>query len=137
MKIQSTIFFLLLLVGCTKKEVENPAKYAGSYIGTIEVYRNGVLLQTIPSHTIIIHPATWGDYAISNNVITRSTAPIEQNVLRFDRALVGSGAVNIYEFGTGTFSNNTLTIEFYQEEETPATHTVTRSDKYYGVLTRY
>jgi len=127
---------MLMLWGCTKKEDENPAKYAGTYSGNVEVYLNGTLTNTILNHSLIIHPATVGDYAISNNLITRSTAPIINNTLSFARARVGTGQIDIYEYGTGQFSGNTLTLELYQDEEDPASHTVIRSHKYTGVLTK-
>lgn len=130
------VFGFVVFAGCTKNKEDNPALYAGTYTGDIEVYRNGVFSHTLSDHSIIIHPATWGDYAISNNVINRSTAPIANNILRFDRAMVGTGAVNIYEYGQAVFGNNTLTIEFYQEEENASTQTITRTDKFTGILSR-
>src|SRR4051812_12642682 len=108
---------LLVLWSCNKKEEENPAKYAGTYSGNVDVYLNGTLTNTIINHSLIIHPATVGDYAISNNLITRSVAPIVNNTLSFARARVGTGLVDVYEYGTGQFSGNTLTLELYQDEE--------------------
>ena len=136
MKWMLVVLGLIVGTGCTKDKEENPALYAGTYTGDIQVYRDGVFSHTLSTHSMIIHPATWGDYAITNNVINRSTAPISNNTLHMDRAMVGTGSVNIYEYGTGVFGNNTLTIEFYHEEENPSTHSIIRTDKFTGVLSR-
>jgi hypothetical protein len=128
---------LVFLFSCRKDDTVDANKFAGTYHGDVQVYVNGNLDHTILNHTLIVHPATVGDFAISNNVITLSTAPIRGNALVFDRTRVGAGpSVNIYEYGTGTFVGDTLRLELYQDRLDAVSNAVLRSDKYLGKLVR-
>jgi hypothetical protein len=128
---------LCLLVGCSKKDEVNPARYAGRYQGDIEVNVNGTYERTIPAHTLTIHPATVGDFVISDNVIILSSGPVSDDLLILPRTRVASGtSLNVYEYGTGSFRADTLQIEFHQDEEIPSSNTVRQATVYTGKLVR-
>src|SRR5690242_12542452 len=126
-RLMMLIGMMAMIVACNKNDEENPARYAGRFQGDIDITVDGKNSGTIAAHTITIHPATVGDYSISDNVIILSSGTIKKDVLTLERTRVATGAsLNVYEYGTGIFRGDTLQIEFHHDEEKPAGNTSVR-----------
>jgi hypothetical protein len=135
---RAAVLGLCLILFACKKDVNQGKQYAGSYEGDIVVTTNGDYDHTISHHHLGIEPSSTKDqFILYNNVINLATATISGHTLTLPRTLIGSGStMNMYEYGTGEFSGDTLRIEFHQDRETPANNTAYLSEVFTGTLIR-
>lgn len=116
----NTIFFLLMLISFTiacSKSSDPEIDRSGNYEGKIETYRDGKLFSTNNNgYFSLLSTSTKGQFNILNNVIITSKANISGNTLTIPRTVsVSSQTASLVEYGSGTFSGNTLTFEFNSE----------------------
>lgn len=114
MKKAVAAFLMLVCISCSK---ENAPEFSGYYKGNLEVYVNNAKQTVLPGYNLQINPSIdKNKITISNNVLFSATASLSGNHLAIAKATVGSGPdLQIVEYGTGSFANRQLTIEFVQE----------------------
>lgn len=107
------MLFGMFLSSCKKSGASN-MDYSGSYKGNINLYINGTLFTTLNSHTIVLtSTSTSGQVTLNNNVIQSTSASISGDTLTIPNTVVSSITnFKTIEYGNGTFSGNTLAIEF-------------------------
>jgi hypothetical protein len=139
LSIKLSILTLTLFVSACSKTSDDikVADLSGSYKGNINTYMNGTLSQTLNNHTIVLVPTTVvGQVTITNNVIISTSGKISGNTLTIPKSIVASNqSFSVSEYGTGTFSGNKLTIEFYQDQVSP-NGSISTVGKWTGVLTK-
>jgi hypothetical protein len=133
---------LLLLSACKKDAAEEAKKlvdHAGSYKGTVVMYVNGALNQTIRNCTIVaVNNGNREQLTLVNNLIysynvylsgTSWTMPKDVAVSSVDGDLI--------EYGSGTFGEGgILNIDLTQEETNPGTTVVRKTKRWTGQLVR-
>jgi hypothetical protein len=133
MKKAVAAFFMLSCISCSK---EKAPELFGSYKGNIEVYVNNAKQTVLPGYGVQINPSIdKNKITISHNVLFSATASLSGNQLSIPKATVGTGPdLAIMEYGTGTFANQQLRIEFVQEYVVNGT--VSSTTKWTGTLSR-
>lgn len=130
------ILCLFIITACTKNS-DAPTNYSGTYKGDISTYINDISFGTLNDHTIIISSTgTSGEVSLVNNVMLSTKANISGSTLTISRATVSSSAYfDVVEYGTGAFTNNSLTIDFHQDQIAPDGSVIAKG-KWTGVLTK-
>ena len=124
----------LFINACTPDENTNN-QYQGTYIGNVDFYMNGIYGNTTSKTINLTTASTAGSFLMINSIFLSNTCNISGNNLDIPASTVGSASgIEIVEHGTGTFSGNTLTIEFYQDQVNSTTNAVVASGKWTGTL---
>lgn len=128
------ILSLILSILSCSKSPEPEIDRSGAYEGTITTYHDGKLFSTNNNGFFaLVSTSTKGEMTIMNNVIITSKANISGNTLTIPRTVsVSTQTASLVEYGSGTFSGNTLTFEF-NSELLDGSNVVMRL-KYTGVL---
>ena len=124
---------MLFCISCSK---EKAPELFGNYKGNVEVYVNNAKQTVLPGYDLQISPSIdKNKITIAHNVLFSATANLTGNQLSIPRATVGTGPdLAIMEYGTGTFANQQLTIEFVQEFVIRGT--VSSTTRWTGTLSR-
>ena len=127
------------VVGMTSCNPDSPdtlqPSYVGTYIGNCNVYLDGVFHSTTSKTISITSSSTVGHFLMANNIFMSTTCEINGNSLTIPQATTASTtAFSTEEYGTGTFSNGNLTIEFHQDGTDVNTGAVITTGKWTGTL---
>jgi hypothetical protein len=138
-KLLSFNIILLAFVSC-KKDSGTTATSAntttGNYVGNINVSVNNIPIGTLNNKSVVISPGgSATDLSIATGVINSNTATLSGNVFTIPRHTVSTTtSYNTVEYGTGTFTNNTLVIDFHQDQVNPTTSAVMGAGEWVGTL---
>jgi hypothetical protein len=114
----------------------NTSTSTGSYTGSMNVFVNGVAVSTLLNKTVVLSPGTGStDLTLQTGVIFSTSGNISSNGFTIPKHTVSSTAYfNVIEYGIGTFSNNTLVVDFHQDQVSPATNAVLGTGEWTGTL---
>lgn len=130
------ILLLIFLFSCKKtNEVKSSKNLAGSYIGNVNVLINNTPINILMNHVITINYNNTTSLNINTELIQSESATISGNLMTISRHTVNStGFFYTVEYGTGTFSNNELTIDFHQDILDLSTNNVYGTGEWTGTL---
>lgn len=139
MKIKLVILIsaLITLLSCSKSSNNSP-NYLGTYSGNLTTYMNGTVFSTMTNHSITFNStSTANKLTMINNIMQSTTATISGNLLNIPTNIVNTTQTfKTVEYGTGTFSGNTIIIDFHQEIQNPTTNAILSSGEWKGTLTK-
>lgn len=139
-KLLCIISIVSLFWGCNKDNNSNSSagnNYTGSYIGNVNLYINGNFHSTQSKSVSISSTNTNGLFMMPNNIFMSTTCNISGNNLLIPSATTATtSSFKVVEYGTGSFTGNTLTIEFFQDQVSLGNNSVTNVGIWRGTLTR-
>ena len=134
---KSILLLLLtsLLYSCSSDSNSNSTNansYLGSYKGTVIDTINGSYWSTMYNYTIIIVPTnTNGQVSLTNNLILTNNATISGTTFTISQTIAAQTTTSkVVEWAIGNFggpNNNTLTVDFYQNNTNLTNGTVVSS----------
>jgi hypothetical protein len=148
----SLICFSLMILSCKKTDNNSadPAPmstiYAGSYRGDITTSSNYTLygrkhlslVVTLNDQVInVSNGSNRSNLVLNTSMIQSGSAVLSGNILTIARHTVNETSTTYsVEYGTGTFTNNTVTIDFHQDQLNRSDNQVIGSEAWTGTLTK-
>lgn len=132
--------------GTSNNPVNTSTSYAGSYSGNVTITANtivnGITVVTpvgiLNDHVITVaNGSNQSNLILNTNLIQSGAATLSNNILTIERHTINS-TVSAYtvEYGTGTFTNNTLSFDFHQDQFLTTTNALIIDGEWTGTLTK-